>query len=72
MMLVLNDVATLSYNHPQTISNNVATDLWVTELIYMIVLKDLKCFLIKEDFWLSKQYNPIRYCNLLKIVKTCA
>ena len=54
MMLVQNDVAKFSYDHPQTISNNVATDLWGIELIYITVLKDLKCILIKEDFWQSK------------------
>ena len=69
-MLVLNDVTKFSYAYPKKISNNVATDLWGTKLIYTTVLKDLKPLLIKEDFRQSKQCNQIRYCSLLKIAET--
>ena len=51
MMLVQNNVAKFSNAYPLTISNNVATDLWGTELIYITVLEDLKCLSINEDFW---------------------
>ena len=57
-MLFLNEVAAFSHNHPQTILNNVATDLWGTELICITDLKDLKCLLFKEEF--GHQNSAIR------------